>query len=125
MFFTESSDNFVVAKPGRADRYEYLDPLDTEEAGGIARVFALQVSSGPERQPPDHRVIAEAGTDPVDGVLGDGGAAVNQVGGIGLVRCDQRTRADADQPEARAVGLALEQVARGSKNAAGELGRLV
>ena len=34
-------------------------------------------------------------------------------------------RADADQPEARAVGLALEQVARGGEDAAGELGRRV
>ena len=78
-----------------------------------------------ERQPPDHRVVAEAGADAVDGVLGDGGAAVDQVGGIGLIGRDQRARADADQPEARAVGLALEQVARGGENAAGELRRRV
>ena len=43
-----------------------------------------------ERQAPDHRVVAEAGADAVDGVLGDGGAAVDQVGGIGPIRRDQR-----------------------------------
>ena len=75
-----------------------------------------------ERQPPDHRVVAEAGADAVDGVLGLRGAAVDEVGGIGLIGGDQRARADADQPEARAVGFALEQIARGGEDAAGELG---
>src|SRR3984957_9512526 len=78
-----------------------------------------------ERKPSDYRVVAEAGANAVDGVLGDCGAAVDQVGGIGLIRRDKRTGADAAQPEARAVGLALEQVAGRSENSAGKLGRRV
>ena len=39
-----------------------------------------------ERQSPDHGVVAEAGADAVDGVFGFGGAAVDEVGGIGLMR---------------------------------------
>src|SRR5580698_819285 len=62
-----------------------------------------------EGKPPDHGVVAEARTHPVHGMFGDGGTAVDQVGRIGLIGRDQRARANADQPEARAVGLALEQ----------------
>src|ERR1700722_7853473 len=93
------------------------------KAQAVLAVRASRFLRSLERKPSDYRVVAEAGADAVDGMLGDGGAAVDQVGGVGLIRRDQRTGADADQPEARAVGLALEQVARGSKNAAGELGR--
>jgi len=39
----------------------------------------LRVLRPLERQPPDHRLVAEAGADAVDGVLGDCGAAVDQV----------------------------------------------
>src|ERR1700692_1298890 len=89
---------FDVAKHGCADRYEYLDQNSTRKRQAELPARLLVCASSffrpLERQPPDHRVIAEAGTDAVDGVLGDCRAAVDQVGGIGLIRRDQRAGAD-------------------------------
>src|SRR6202051_2429697 len=85
----------------------------------------LRVLRPLERQPPDYRLVAELCADAIDRVLGFGGAAVNQVGGIGLVGGDQGADADADEAVARAAGFALEEAARGGEDAAGELGRRV
>ena len=80
-------------------------------------------SGGLERQPPDHRVLAEAGADAVDGVLGLGSAAVDEIGGVGLISAGERAHADAEQTEFRAVGFAFEQRAGGGEDFAGKLRR--
>ena len=43
-----------------------------------------------ERQSPDHGVVAEAGTHPIDGVLGLGSAAIDQIGGVRFIRGSKR-----------------------------------
>jgi hypothetical protein len=58
--------------------------------GYRVRTRALSFFRPLKREPPDHGVIAEAGADAVHRVLGDCSAAVDQVGGIGLIRRDQR-----------------------------------
>ena len=62
-----------------------------------------------EREPPDHGIVAEPGANAVDGVLGLGGAAVDEVGGVGSIRGRERADADAEQAEFGAVGFAFQQ----------------
>ena len=73
-------------------------------------------SRGLEREPPDDGVLAEAGADAIDGVLGLGSAAIDEIGGIGLVGARERTHADAEQAVFRAVTFAFEQRARSGKD---------
>src|SRR5262249_12933018 len=68
--------------------------------------------------------IAEPFSQPVDGLLGLGAAAVDEVGEIGPVGVAERREADADQAKHGAVGFAREQVAPGGENPPGELGRV-
>ena len=70
--------------------------------------------------------MAELAAHAIHGAFGGGAplaAAVDQVGRVGVLGVGQRADADAEQPIARAVDLALQQFARGAEDLAGELGR--
>ena len=56
-------------------------------------------------------------------MLGLGRAAIDEIGGIGMVGSGEGTEADAEQAEFRSVGLAFKQLAGGSEDFARELRR--
>src|ERR1051326_2954315 len=80
-----------------------------------------------QRQSAHHRGAAEFLPHAVDCALGERLAPaglIEQVARVGLVGLDDVGGADADQAEARAVGLAREQLAPGGKYFLRELGRV-
>src|SRR5215472_7201830 len=84
----------------------------------LVRVVAI------ERKPLDDGFIAEPFAQSVDGLLGLGAAAIDEVGEVGPVGVAERREPDADQAKHGAVGFAREQVAPGGENPPGELGRV-
>src|ERR1700722_6010052 len=90
--------------------------------GGRRRRFLLFL--GPfEGKASDHGIVAETRTHAVDRMLGLGGAAVDEIRRIGMIRRGECGCADAEQAEFRPVGFAFEQRPRGGENLAGELRR--
>jgi hypothetical protein len=55
-------------------------------------------------------------------VLGFGGAAVEEVAGIGGFGLAKTGHADTDQPKARPVNFAAQELATGRKDFCGEVG---
>ena len=76
-----------------------------------------------EGKPPDHGVVAEAGTNAVNRMLGLDCPVVDEIAGIGLIRRCEPTYADAEEAEFGAVGFAFEKAACGGENLGGELRR--
>jgi hypothetical protein len=77
-----------------------------------------------EYEPADHRVASVLRAQPVDRLFAGADTAdagLDQVG-LGARRFDQVLDADADQPEPRPVGFALQQAAAGLEDRIGEGG---
>ena len=103
-------NDFVVA--GKLTSLEIKDgetlPLSNgQDFSGRSNASPLTTASSPKRA----RTRSTR-------VLGLGGAAVDEIGGIGLIGRGERAHADAEQAESRAVGLAFEQVPRSGENPA-------
>ena len=80
-----------------------------------------------EHQPLHHRALAELRAHLVDRVFGVRGALraqIDQVGGVGLLGVVEVRQPDPDQAEARAVGLARQQILARREDARGQLRRL-
>src|SRR4051812_27931255 len=60
----------------------------------------------------------------VDRALGVGGAMLDEVGRVGLIRGRQGRNPEADKAERGAVDLRREKIASGGENPGGELGRI-
>src|ERR1700688_2995459 len=107
----------ISSSPENSYRWTSRTRNTAREAAGL-RLFRPFKSKSP-----DHGVLAEAGSHIVDRVLGLRRAAIDEVGGIGLIRRGKRTDADAKQAKPGAAGLVFEQAARRGENTSRQLRR--
>src|SRR5262249_57686813 len=89
---------------------------NTGSAAFVQRLGSFVLVVIVERKPLDDGFIAEPFAQPVDGLLGLGAAAVDEVGEIGPVGVAQRREADADQAKHPALRFPPEQVPPAAQN---------